>query len=69
MTKVKAITLNQILSKLEQVDLIDLDVQGAELAVLRSGIEELNKKVKRVHYRYSWTVSGARARNYYSNVQ
>jgi len=48
-TKVKAITLNQILSKLEQVDLIDLDVQGAELAVLRSGIEELNKKVKRVH--------------------
>ena len=46
---VKAITLNQVLDGLDHVDLIDLDVQGAELVVLRSAIGELDKKVKRVH--------------------
>jgi FkbM family methyltransferase len=46
---VKAITLNQVMDGLDHVDLIDLDVQGAELVVLRSAIDELDKKVKRVH--------------------
>jgi FkbM family methyltransferase len=46
---VKAITLNQVLDALDHVDLIDLDIQGAELVVLRSAIGELDKKVKRVH--------------------
>jgi hypothetical protein len=31
------------------VDLIDLDVQGAEFVVLRGAISALNEKVKRVH--------------------
>jgi FkbM family methyltransferase len=47
--EVKTITLSRILSGLDLVDLIDLDVEGAELVVLRSAIEELNQKVKRVH--------------------
>ena len=47
--RVKAITLKQVLDGLDHVDLIDLDVQGAELVVLRSAIGELDKKVKRVH--------------------
>jgi FkbM family methyltransferase len=47
--EVKAITLSSILSNLDLVDLIDLDVQGAELIVLRSAIDDLNQKVKRIH--------------------
>jgi len=47
--QVKATTLNEILRDVDSVDLVDLDVQGAELAVLRSAIEELNGKVRRIH--------------------
>ena len=47
--EVKTITLSRILGGLDLVDLIDLDIEGAELVVLRSAIEELNQKVKRVH--------------------
>lgn len=47
--EVKTITLTRILDRLELVDLIDLDVEGAEWVVLRSAIEQLNQKVKRVH--------------------
>jgi FkbM family methyltransferase len=47
--EVKTITLNRILGGFDLVDLIDLDVEGAELVVLKSTIEELNQKVKRVH--------------------
>ena len=46
---VKAVTLDQILTKHDRVDLIDLDVQGAELDVLSAAIEPLNRKVKRLH--------------------
>ena len=47
--EVKTITLSRILGALGLVDLIDLDVEEAELVVLQSAIEELNQKVKRVH--------------------
>jgi FkbM family methyltransferase len=47
--EVKTITLSRILGGLDLVDLIDLDVEEAELVVLQSAIEELNQKVKRVH--------------------
>ncbi|HET9607692.1 MAG TPA: FkbM family methyltransferase [Nitrospira sp.] len=47
--EVKTITLSRILGALGLVDLIDLDVEKAELVVLQSAIEELNQKVKRVH--------------------
>ena len=47
--QVRAITLKGILTGLESVDLIDLDIEGAELVVLSSAIDELDRKVKRVH--------------------
>jgi FkbM family methyltransferase len=47
--EVKTITLNRILGALDLVDLIDLDVEEAELVVLQSAIKQLNQKVKRVH--------------------
>ena len=47
--KVRAVSLSGILSPLDSVDLIDLDVQGAEFVVLRGAISALNDKVKRVH--------------------
>lgn len=47
--KVKTINLNQILARLDSVDLIDLDIEGAELAVLTSAIGELDRRVKRIH--------------------
>ena len=46
---VRAVTLSQILAKYQVVDLIDLDVQGAELEVLSPAIDPLTKQVKRVH--------------------
>ncbi len=47
--KVKTISLSQVLGGIESVDLIDLDIEGAELAVLTSAIGELNRRVKRIH--------------------
>jgi FkbM family methyltransferase len=46
---IKAVSLNTLLRPLDQVDLIDLDVQGAELIVLKAAPEQLNRKVRRVH--------------------
>jgi FkbM family methyltransferase len=46
---VRTITLSSLLADVERVDLIDLDVQGVELAVLESAIDELDQKVRRVH--------------------
>jgi FkbM family methyltransferase len=46
---VPAVTLASILAPLELVDLIDLDVQGAEADVLEAAADELARKVKRVH--------------------
>lgn len=46
---VEAVTLTDILQKHPRVDLIDLDVQGAELDVLRAAIDELDRRVKRLH--------------------
>lgn len=47
--RVKAVSLNQILAQVDTVDLIDIDVQGAELVVLQSAIAAMNRQVKRVH--------------------
>lgn len=48
-TWVRAITLERILERLGRVDLIDLDVQGAELEVLAAAIDRLDLQVKRLH--------------------
>jgi FkbM family methyltransferase len=45
---VRAVSLNTLLEPLQSVDLIDLDIQGAELKVLRASIDQL-QKVKRLH--------------------
>lgn len=45
---VKTITLNSLLLNYDFVDLIDMDIQGKELDVIRDSVYLLNKKVKRV---------------------
>lgn len=47
--EVPCVKLSQLLEPVETVDLIDLDVQGAELDVLAEAAGPLNEKVKRVH--------------------
>jgi len=47
--RVPAVTLAKILAPLETVDLMDVDVQGEELRVITPAIDELTRKVKRVH--------------------
>jgi FkbM family methyltransferase len=46
---VDAVDLNSLLEPLDVVDLIDIDVQGAELEVLEAASRLLDEKVKRVH--------------------
>jgi FkbM family methyltransferase len=46
---VGAVDLNSLLEPLETVDLIDIDVQGAEFEVLDAASAVLDEKVKRVH--------------------
>ncbi|MFB3786087.1 MAG: FkbM family methyltransferase [bacterium] len=48
-TLVRSITLRSLLDPLNRVDLIDLDVQGAEYMVLSAAAKEVNEKVNRVH--------------------
>jgi FkbM family methyltransferase len=48
-TQVDAVSLPNLLSSFDLVDLIDMDVQGAELEILVSSTAQLNQKVKRIH--------------------
>ena len=48
-TEVNAISLPTLLQSLELVDLIDMDVQGAELEIIQVATAVLNEKVKRIH--------------------
>jgi FkbM family methyltransferase len=48
-TEIDAISLRTLLLPLDFVDLIDMDIQGAELDVLAAATEPLNQKVRRVH--------------------
>jgi FkbM family methyltransferase len=49
-TPVKSVTLQPILASVTRpIDLLDLDVQGAELMVLLAAAEAVNEKVRRVH--------------------
>lgn len=47
--KVKVVSLSKILTKIDIVDLIDMDIQGAEYEVVAEAISLMNNKVKRVH--------------------
>jgi FkbM family methyltransferase len=48
-TEIQAVSLSTLLLPLNLVDLIDLDIQGAELEVLEAASAPLVQKVKRVH--------------------
>lgn len=47
--KVRTITLSEILAGVKKADLIDIDIQGAELSVVESSKKMLSAKAKRVH--------------------
>lgn len=47
--KIRAISLKTILSDLDSVDIMDMDVQGSEYEVLASAVDEINEKVKKIH--------------------
>jgi FkbM family methyltransferase len=46
---VDAVSLSTLLRALDTVDLIDIDVQGAELQVLEAAALDVDKSVKRIH--------------------
>jgi FkbM family methyltransferase len=48
-SEVPAVSLATLLEPLTLVDLIDMDVQGAELEILEAAVSCLQKKVRRVH--------------------
>jgi FkbM family methyltransferase len=47
--EVEAVSLSTLLRNLDGIDLIDMDVQGAELEILSAATQPLSQKVKRVH--------------------
>jgi FkbM family methyltransferase len=47
--EVQAVTLGGLLRDLDRVDLIDMDVQGEELKIIQSAIDEVDRKVCRLH--------------------
>jgi FkbM family methyltransferase len=46
---VEAIGINDLLRHYEQIDLVDMDIQGHERVVIPAGIEEMTKRVRRVY--------------------
>jgi hypothetical protein len=46
---VPVVNPDTVLAPLDEVDLIDMDIQGAELDVCRAGAAALDTKVRRVH--------------------
>jgi FkbM family methyltransferase len=46
---VSPITLEEMMADLEVIDLIDMDLQGAEREVIQHSMDALTRKVKRVH--------------------
>ena len=47
--KLRAVTLSDVLSGVETVDLMDMDIQGAEAEVIESSLDVLQSKVMAVH--------------------
>jgi FkbM family methyltransferase len=47
--RVKAYRFSKILKKYPKIDIVDMDIQGAEGEVVRESISELNQKVKMIH--------------------
>ena len=49
MKQLPAVSLATVLENLQRVDLIDVDIQGAEADALEPAVEALTSKVKRVY--------------------
>ena len=47
--RVRAVTLDEVLIEVEYVDLLDMDVQGAEETIVASSLLFLNSHVRRLH--------------------
>lgn len=67
--KVPTIALSTLLQDVERVDLLDLDIQGAEWPVLQSAIPIVNKKVRRIHIGTHGADIEAGLRNLFSTHQ
>jgi FkbM family methyltransferase len=48
-SRVRTVSLNSILDRCDMVDLIDMDIQGAELDVLSRAMDSLDRRVCRIH--------------------
>ncbi|HTS49558.1 MAG TPA: FkbM family methyltransferase [Bryobacteraceae bacterium] len=46
---VPSVTLASLMADLDRVDFLDMDIEGQELPVIRSTIEEMDTKVRRLH--------------------
>lgn len=66
--KVRAVSLNTLLQDLNLVDLIHLDINGAEYDVLNSASEAVNKKAKRIHIGTHNTRVEAKLRGLFSDL-
>ena len=47
--QIPSVTLHSLMADLDHVDLLDMDIEGQELPVVRSTIEEIDAKVRRIH--------------------
>lgn len=50
-TRVPAVTLDDVIGDVDHVDLLDVDIQGAEAEVMSQARADLDRVVKRVHVR------------------
>jgi len=67
---VKALTLQDIIADVPRIDLMHVDIQGAEYDVLRSSIDLLNSKVDSIHVgTHSPDVEATRGRDMDALVQ
>jgi hypothetical protein len=44
-----AVGINDVLARHDLVDLIDMDIQGYERVIIPAGIEQMNRRVKRIY--------------------
>lgn len=66
---VEAIGIETILRGLEQVDLIDADIQGAEAEVMEAGADAIDRAVKRVHIGTHSRDNEARLRSLFTTLR
>ncbi|WP_068082679.1 FkbM family methyltransferase [Polycladidibacter stylochi] len=60
--EVTAHSINDLLAKWGELDLIDMDVQGEEASIIEAGIEQLSENVKRLHIGTHYAEGEARIR-------